>query len=77
MIRKNASPEVEEKIKSFERIEFNAFKELIKQGQIKPFCKLKQPRTIFYDQDTANFLYLNPYYGDFSKCGEWMLDPNI
>jgi hypothetical protein len=77
MIRKNASPEVEEKIKSFERIDFAAFKELINQGQVKQFCKLKKPRTIFYDQQTANFLYLNPYHATFQKCGEWMVNPNI
>ena len=77
MIRKNASPEVEQKIKSFERIDFIAFKELINQGQIRELCKLKQPRTIFYDQETANFLYLNPYFGNFCKCGEWLVNPNI
>ena len=56
MIRKEASPEVLEKIKTFER---------------------KQPRTIFYDQQTSNFLYLNPYHGDFQKCGEWSVNRNI
>ena len=71
MIRKEASPDVIEKIKTFGRVPFDQFKELIRMGEIIPTVKLKTPRTIFYDGNTRNFLYINPYYGEFQKCGEW------
>tara|TARA_R110002074_G_scaffold357707_1_gene529962 strand:- start:2049 stop:2309 length:261 start_codon:yes stop_codon:yes gene_type:complete len=71
MERKEASPEVVEKINKFERISFNQFKSLVDTGLIKPSCKLKTPRTIFFDSDTEHFVYLNPFHGAFQKCGEW------
>ena len=71
MKRVEASPDVVEKIQTFQRMPFNQFKELVKSGQITSMIKLKKPRTIFYDEKTCNFLYLNPYHGNFNKCGEW------
>jgi len=71
MERKEVSEEVLQKIKSFERINFDAFKGLISDNAVIPFCKLKTPRTIFFDKETDSFLYLNPYWGNFQKCGEW------
>lgn len=76
MNRKEITPEVLKKIKSFDRIDFDQFKELVKVGTIQPTCNLKTPRTIFYDDETCNFLYLNPYHGDFQKCGYWNENPN-
>jgi hypothetical protein len=77
MKRREATPEVLEKIKSLERIPFETFKELVSVGKIINTCNLKTARTIFYDQETCNFLYLNPYYADFQKCGYWSEDPNL
>ena len=74
MERKEASPEVVDKISKFERIPFDQFKELVRTGDIVQSCKLKTPRTIFYDHDTQHFVYLNPYHGEFQKCGEWNED---
>jgi len=77
MEKKEVNEEVLQKIKSFERINFEAFKNLVIGNSVIPFCKLKTPRTIFYDSETENFLYLNPYWGNFQKCGEWNPDFNI
>lgn len=71
MERKEVTPDVLKKIKTFEKIDFEAFKELVVLGEIVQTCKLKVPRTIFYDYETCNFLYLNPYHGNFQKCGYW------
>jgi hypothetical protein len=71
MERKEVTPDVLKKIKTFERIDFEAFKALVVSGEIVQTCKLKVPRTIFYDDETCNFLYLNPYHGNFQKCGYW------
>ena len=73
MIRKDASPETLEKINSFCRMPFETFKELIALGDIIPSCKLKTSRTIFYDDSTEHFVYLNPYFGELVKCGEWYI----
>lgn len=74
MERKEVSEEVLQKIKSFERISFEKFKNLVSGKIVIPFCKLKTPRTIFYDIETECFLYINPYWGNFQKCGEWNPD---
>ena len=69
MEKKTISNEVLEKIKTLPRIDFVAYNELIKQGQVIKLVKLKQPRTIFFDEETGFFLYINPYHLNFSKCG--------
>jgi len=69
MEKKTISNEVLEKIKTLPRINFDTYLELINQGQVTRLVKLKQPRTIFFDEDTGYFLYVNPYHCNFSKCG--------
>lgn len=70
-MEKSTSPEVIEKIKTFDRIPFDTYKEMINNGNINPLCKLKTPRTIFFDSENDCFVYLNPYHSNFQKCGEW------
>jgi hypothetical protein len=59
------------KVKSLDRIDFHAFKELVKSGAVTAFCKFKVPRTIFFDEETGYFLYVNPYHKALCKCGEF------
>lgn len=57
---------------SLERIEFNQYIELVKNGSIiSRVKKFKKPRTIFYDEEKNEFMYVNPYHGAFETCGKW------
>ena len=76
MEQKTISNEVLERIKTLPRIDYLAYLELIKQGQITRLARLKQPRTIFFDEETGYFLYLNPYHLHLSKCGTFKTDSN-
>jgi len=69
METKEISKETLEKVKTLPRIDFLAYKELITQKQVRPLVKLKSPRTIFYDEDSKMFLYLNPFHKEINKCG--------
>jgi hypothetical protein len=54
-----------------ERIDYEAFEALIRCGSVTRLCKLKRPRTIFFDEDTQMFCYFNPYNRMLRKCGVW------
>ena len=69
MEQKTISNETLEKIKTLPRIDYQAYLELIKQGQVMPVVKLKKARTIFFDELTGWFLYVNPYHLSLCKCG--------
>lgn len=69
MEKKTISNEVLKKIKTLPRIDYLAYLELIKQGQVKRIVRLKCAKTIFFDEKTGLFLYLNPYHKQLSKCG--------
>jgi hypothetical protein len=69
MEEKTISNEVLERIKTLPRIDYLAYLELINQGQVKRLVKLNSPRTIFFDEETGFFLYLNPYHLSLCKCG--------
>lgn len=60
-----------ERIKELPRIDFFAFKELVASKQVKSWVKFKRPRTIFYDEETKLFIYLNPYYKKLNSCGRF------
>ena len=64
--------EVLGKVKSLPRIDFDAFTALHISGQVKRLKKLKKRRTIFFDEETGYFLYLNPLYKQLHKCGEFI-----
>jgi len=66
---KEISPETLEKIKTLPRIDYTAYVELINQKQVIRLAKLKTPRTIFFDEESGFFLYMNPYHRDLCKCG--------
>jgi hypothetical protein len=59
------------RIKTFPRIDFEAYKELVKTKQLEPFCNLKYPRQIFFDEETGMFCYYSPYHGILRKCAKW------
>lgn len=77
MEEKTISKETLEKVKSLPRIDYNAFIELINQKQVKQLVKFKKPKTIFYDEETKLFLYLNPFHKEFSKCGYFYGDESL
>ena len=54
-------------IKTLPRINYEAYLELIKQKQVERIVKLKSPKTIFFDEVTGFFLYMNPYHKALSK----------
>lgn len=69
MEAKTISNEVLDRIKTLPRIDYEAYCELIKQGQVKRLVKLKKARTIFFDEETGMFLYMNHYHMQLCKCG--------
>ena len=58
-------------IKTHPRIEFEAYKELVKTGQLETYAKLKSKRVIFFDEVTEMFCYYCPYHRVLRKCGRW------
>jgi hypothetical protein len=77
MEEKTISKETLEKVKSLPRIDYYAFIELINQKQVKQLVKFKKPKTIFYDEESKLFLYLNPFHKEFSKCGYFYGDESL
>jgi hypothetical protein len=71
MEEKTISNETLERIKSLPRINYDQYLELIKQGQIIRLVKLRKPRTIFFDEETGLFLYVNHWHMGFSKCAKF------
>ncbi len=63
--------EVIEKLKTLPKINYEAYMELFKSGQIERFIKFKHPKVIFFDEETGMFCYYNPYYRKILKCAEW------
>lgn len=77
MEEKTISNETLEKVKTLPRIDYYQYLELINQGQVKRLVKLKgKPRTIFFDEETGFFLYMNQFHKGFSKCGEFNTEDN-
>jgi hypothetical protein len=74
MEKKTISNETLERVKTLPRIDYLAFLELIKQGQVERLVKFKNPRTIFFDEETGFFLYLNPFHLSLCKCGTFKND---
>lgn len=74
METKTISNETLERIKELPRIDYLAYLELVKQGQVEKLVKFKKPRTIFFDENTGFFLYLNPYHLNLCKCGTFKND---
>jgi hypothetical protein len=76
MYKKELSIEVLDSVESLPRVKFKVFTELVSQGVIKRTVKFKKSRTIFFNEDTKFFLYLNPYYKKLNVCG-WFVEDSF
>lgn len=74
MDNKAISSETLERVKTLPRIDYIAFQLLVTQKQVKRLKKLTKPRTIFFDEETKKFLYLNPFHCELHACGEFTED---
>lgn len=74
MYREEIDHETLLKVKSLERLTYDAYVELINQKVLKRLKKLKSRRTIFFDQETKSFLYLNPYSKSLNICAVFTED---
>lgn len=74
MYREEIDHETLIKVKSFERLTYDAYIELINQKVLKRIKKLRSRRTIFFDQETKVFLYLNPYSKNLNVCAVFTED---
>lgn len=72
MEEKTISIETLERVKTLPRFDYIAFQMLVTQKQVKACVKFKIPRTIFFEDKTNSFLYLNPYHKHLQKCGEFI-----
>lgn len=77
MVMKEISEETLQKVKSLPRIDFNAFTELVNQKQVIKLVKFKKPKTIFYDEESKVFLYLNPFHKELNRCGYFKGDEMV
>lgn len=68
METKKISEETIKRIKTLNRISWESYLELIKTGTVKRTVKLKNPKTIFYDDIGDCFVYLNPVYNKLNRC---------
>ena len=69
MVVKEISEETLVKIKNLPRIDYDAFVELVNQKQVRKLVKFKKPKTIFFDEESKVFLYLNPFHKELNRCG--------
>jgi len=65
------SEETLQRVNTLPRINFHAFNELVANGSVEAFCKFKAPKTIFFDEADGFFYYVNPFYKELWKCGQW------
>ena len=72
MEEKTISIETLERVKTLPRFDYIAFQMLVTQKQVKRCVKFTKPRTIFFDEETNCFLYLNPFHLYLQKCGEFI-----
>lgn len=77
MVVKEISEETLAKIQNLARIDYDAFLELVKQEQVVKLVKLKKPKTIFYDEESKVFLYLNPFHKELNRCGYFKGDEMV
>jgi len=77
MEQKTISNEVLERVKLLPRIDYVAYQLLVTQKQVKSFIKFSKPRTIFFDEETRLFLYLNPYHLHLQKCGTFISESEV
>ncbi len=74
MEEKTISKETLERVKTLPRFDYVAYQILVTSKQVESFIKFKKPRTIFFDEETCKFLYLNPYHKHLQICGRFIED---
>lgn len=77
MVVKEISEETLAKIQNLPRIDYDAFVELVKQEQVVKLVKFKKPKTIFFDEESRVFLYLNPFHKELNRCGYFKGDEMV
>lgn len=77
MLVKEISEETLAKIQNLPRIDYDAFIELVNQKQVRKLVKFKKPKTIFYDEESKVFLYLNPFHKELNRCGYFYGDEMV
>ena len=68
MYKEEIDKETLKKVKSLERLSYDAYCELINQKVLIRKKKLKKRRTIFFDEENNCFLFLNPYSKKLNVC---------
>ena len=77
MVVKEISEETLAKIQNLPRIDYDAFVELVNQKQVRKLVKFKNPKTIFFDEESKVFLYLNPFHKELNRCGYFYGDEMV
>lgn len=77
MVVKEISEETLAKIENLPRIDYDAFVELVNQKQVRKLVKFKKPKTIFFDEESKVFLYLNPFHKELNRCGYFYGDEMV
>ena len=77
MVVKEISEETLAKIENLPRIDYDAFVELVNQKQVRKLVKFKKPKTIFFDEESRVFLYLNPFHKELNRCGYFYGDEMV
>lgn len=77
MVTKEISEETLVKIQNLPRIDYDAFVELVNQKQVRKLVKFKKPKTIFFDEESKVFLYLNPFHKELNRCGYFYGDEMV
>lgn len=55
----------------WEYMSWQQFQLLFEQGQIRRLKKLKKPRSLYFNEETGGFYYLNHYHRNFEKMAEF------
>ena len=77
METKTISNETLQRVKSLPRIDYLAFQLLVTSKQVKCWIKFTKTRTIFFDEETGFFLYLNPYHKHLQACGKFIDESEV
>lgn len=74
MEQKTISKETLERVKTLPRFDYVAYQILVTSKQVHSYIKFKKPRTIFFDEETCRFLYLNPFHKHLQICGKFIAE---
>lgn len=71
MRKTEITQETKDQMKRLPKMDYKTYLALIEQKQVTRLAKLKYPRTIWFDEETGMFIYLNPYHQALCKCGRF------